>query len=261
MKTILALSIVIACGTASAQQLSGILTPLDAAPALSTSTSKTTPARINGPRTIEEKDVLAVIERELTTQLNLDGELRLTFARPWAPVRLENGADWKLAITQLPAGGLASSPLLRFRVEAAGRTLGEWQMVVRAQLWKSVWVANRRLDRGQTIEPSFCTAQSIDVLRERQALVPAETDLSLYELAQTLSQERPLAWRDITARPLVRKGQQVDVVAKDGAITLNMKATAMSNGGAGEAVIIRNPTSRKDFSARVTGANTVQVVF
>lgn len=265
MRATLALLILASAVAAEAQQLGGILSPVasPAAPARrAAGDSLQTPAGpTRGASVLEEKDVLGALERELTAQLNLDGELRLSFARPWAAVRVGEGEDWKISITQLPAGGLAASPLIRFRAEAAGRLLGEWQAVVRAQLWKSVWVASRRLDRGQLLDATLCTAQSIDVLRERQALVPADTELSRYELAQTISQERPLAWRDITLRPLVRKGQVVDVVATDGALTINMKATAMSNGGAGEAVVVRNPASRKDFSAKVTAANTVQVAF
>jgi flagella basal body P-ring formation protein FlgA len=148
-----------------------------------------------------------------------------------------------------------------FRIDAADSPIGEWQTILRAQLWKTVWVATRRLDRGTQLDQSLCSVQSVDVLRERQSLVPAETDLSLYEMAQTLSQERPLAWRDIVTRPLVRKGQMVEVVAIDGTLHISMKGLALANAGQGEAVLVRNLDSKSNITARVVSANTVQVEF
>ena len=111
------------------------------------------------------------------------------------------------------------------------------------------------------MESGVCVQQTIDVLREKQPPVAAETDLSLYEVVQMVGQERPLTWRDLSAKPLVKKGQIVDVTFKDGSMNIAMKAMAMSNGGAGEAVVVRNMDSRKDFNARVLGSNTVQVSF
>jgi flagella basal body P-ring formation protein FlgA len=80
-------------------------------------------------------------------------------------------------------------------------------------------------------------------------------------MAQTVSQERPLSWRDIALRPLVRKGQLVDVVVAEGGMNISMKGISLGNGGAGEMVSVRNLDSRKEFSAKVINLNTVQVKF
>jgi flagella basal body P-ring formation protein FlgA len=72
---------------------------------------------------------------------------------------------------------------------------------------------------------------------------------------------RVLTWRDISRRPLVRKGDTVEVSAVDGALTITMKAVAMENGAQGDTVTIRNPDSRRDFSAQVVDENRVQVRF
>jgi flagella basal body P-ring formation protein FlgA len=247
----------------SAGELGGILVPLESkrtVPNLKLGGGRVAaPDRSGGQ--IEEKDLVAVLERELTTQLGLVGDLRVSLTRSWAPLRLGQDDRWDVRIVQLPAGGLTSTFLLRFQIESEGRVLGDWQMMLRAQLWKPVWVAERRLDRGQSLDGGACIQQAVDVLREKQSFVPAETDLAMYELVQTVGQERPLSWRDISLRPLVRKGQIVDVTFQDGGMNIAMKAMAMSSGGAGDSVVVRNMDSRKDFTARVLRPNTVQVSF
>ena len=246
-----------------AGELGGILVPLESKP--SVPNLKLGGGRVAAPDRsggqIEEKDLVAVLERELSAQMGLTGDLRLSLTRGWPVLRLGQDDRWDLRIVQLPPGGLTPTFLIRFQIESGGRVLGDWQMMLRAQLWKPVWVTERRLERGQALDSGACVQQAVDVLRERQSFVPAETDLSLYELVQMVGQERPLTWRDIALRPLVRKGQIVDVTFKDGGMNIAMKAMAMSSGGAGDAVVVRNMDSRKDFTARVLRPNTVQVSF
>jgi flagella basal body P-ring formation protein FlgA len=150
---------------------------------------------------------------------------------------------------------------VRFHIESGGNQVGSWQEILRASLWRPVWVATRRLDRGATPDASSCGLKNIDTLAENLSYVPADTDLSIYEMAQGVGQDRPLTSRDLSLRPLVRKNQLVDVIVSEGSLNITMKGLALGTAGAGEMVGIRNPDSRKDFQAKVVGINTVQVKF
>ena len=70
-----------------------------------------------------------------------------------------------------------------------------------------------------------------------------------------------LTWRDIARRPLVKKGEVVEVSAVDGLLFVTMKALAMESGAQGDTVTVRNPESQKNFAAVVTDENRVQVRF
>ena len=74
-----------------------------------------------------------------------------------------------------------------------------------------------------------------------------------------MSSIRP--WRDISRRPLVKKGDLVEVSTSSGLLIVKMKALAMENGGQGETVTVRNPESQKNFAAVVVDENRVQVRF
>jgi flagella basal body P-ring formation protein FlgA len=62
-------------------------------------------------------------------------------------------------------------------------------------------------------------------------------------------------------RPLVRKGNLIEVAAIDGDLLITMKALAMESGAQGDTVTVRNPETRKDFSALVVDENRVQIRF
>jgi len=257
--------------TLSASELGSILSPVAYAPAQSSPASQFGNAKpdsqapsvvtSSGESTIIERDVIVALQRELIARYSIEGDLKLSFLQPWKPIEIKNAKDWKLVLDLAPNGGLTSTSQVRFHIESNGKAVGDWQLSLRAQIWRPIWFSTRRLDRGEIPDGSICTPKSFDILSEKLSFVPANTDLSIYEMAQTVSQERPLSWRDIALRPLVRKGQLVDVVVAEGSMNISMKGISLGNGGAGEMVSVRNLDSRKEFSAKVINLNTVQVKF
>lgn len=257
-----------AASSLQAADLGSITAPLAHAPVSPVSASfqndqTSAPAVVTsvGTVTVSEREVLDALQRELIARYSLEGDLKLSLSQAWKPLEIRNGRDWRLLIDQAPQGGLSSRPQVRFHIESGGKEIGSWQESLRASLWRPVWVATRRLDRGATPDASSCALKNIDTLAENLSFVPADTDLSIYEMAQGVGQDRPLTSRDLTLRPLVRKNQLVDVVISEGALNITMKGLALGTAGAGEMVSIRNPDSRKDFQAKVIGINTVQVKF
>jgi flagella basal body P-ring formation protein FlgA len=150
--------------------------------------------------------------------------------------------------------------LVRCRVLADGIAAADSTIVLRAALWRDVWVARQPLIRGATFNPTELETRRVDLFRERDALPAVVGDRS-FSLARGVNAGRVLTWRDITRRPLVRKGDLVEVSAGDGMLLITMKALAMENGAEGDTVTVRNPVSRKDFAAMVVDENRVQVRF
>jgi flagella basal body P-ring formation protein FlgA len=261
-----------AAASIQASDMGNILTPLAYAPANSPAaafsdkpapTQSTPPAVVTsvGDVQIGADAVLEELRLELTARLSLRGDLKISFVQPWQPVEVRNGREWKLVLDGVPKDGLASTCLIRFSIEAEGKKLGTWQSEIRAQLFEPVWVATRRLDRGESINSSVAALKDIDVLSGRFDFLTSQTDLGFYEIAQTVASDQPITRKDVSLRRLVRRGREVDVVVNQGALNISMKGIALNDGGVGETVAIRNKDSKKDFQARVVGDNTVEVKF
>lgn len=200
----------------------------------------------------------ADLAHELSRHFNLEGELQLEFLRPWSPpARLAE--SWVLEITEYPAVP-SSSMLVRCRVLADGFAVAEPTLVLRASLWREVWIARQPIASGSTFDPTMLDVRRVDLMREREAL-PASVGDRSYAMARAIGAGRMLTWHDITRRPLVRKGNLVEVSAGEGQLLITMKALAMENGAEGDMVTVRNPESRKDFAALVVDENRVQVRF
>ena len=214
----------------------------------------------SGRHSLDGEALLREVEKELAVRFGVNGELKLTLVRPWPAVQMP-ADDFSVTVTDAPADGLASSFIVRVKVISAAETVGEWSLAVRAQLLQEMWAATGRVERGQPLDRSVLTVQKVDVLRDRQPFISAEVDPSTLETAQPITAPRLLLRRDVAERPLVRKGQMVEVVARQGLLAISMKALALEAGAAGSLIRLRNLESHKEFSGQITHESKVLVQF
>jgi len=207
---------------------------------------------------LTQEKLLSDLNRQLVDRFQLRGELQLELVRPLA---LPAGATSSVeaVIVDFPAR-IAPSLMLKVRLQSGEGTLGSLSLQVKAQLLRDVWVARTPIERGSSFDSSQLDTLRVDVLQQRET-IPADTTETDFTYVTTVSAGRPLVWRDITRRSLIRKGQIVEVSAIDGTLTITTKAMAMENGAAGDTVRLRNLESKKDFTALVVADARAQVRF
>jgi flagellar basal body P-ring formation protein FlgA len=202
--------------------------------------------------------LLTLLARDLVGHFNLEGDLQLELVRTWAPPA-SVARRWTVEVTEYPSLP-AAAMLLRGRIVADGSPLAETAFVLRAALLRDVWFTRAPLHAGGAFDASQLEARRVDVFRERDA-VPAAVGDRTYLFARSVPPGRALTWHDIARRPLVRKGDLVEVSATEGRLLITLKALALENGAQGDTVTVRNPESQKSFAAVVVDENRVQVRF
>jgi flagellar basal body P-ring formation protein FlgA len=223
---------------------------LSAAPAAPETSSSPTP--------LTRELFLGNLARDLSAHFNLEGDLQLELLRTWAsPAQV--ASVWEISVLEYPSVA-TSSMMVRCRVLADSVAITDATFVLRASLWRDAWAARQPVAPGATFDPAILETRRTDMFRERDVL-PASVGDATYVFTRSVGAGRLLTWRDISLRPLVKKGALVDVSAVDGFLLVTMKALAMESGARGDTVTVRNPESRKDFSATVIDENRVQVRF
>jgi flagella basal body P-ring formation protein FlgA len=207
---------------------------------------------------LAQADVLTSLTRDLAAHFNLEGELQLELLRPWTPPG-SLASEWKIVVTEYPAV-VGSSMLVRCRITADGGRVGDALLQLRAALWREVWFSREPLTPGAVFDPAQLESRRVDSLRERDAL-PAAVGDGTFIFARSLPAGRLVTWRDVARRPLVRKGDVVDVSAIEGQLAVTLKAMAMENGAQGDVITVRNLDSKKNITAFVIDENHVQVRF
>jgi flagella basal body P-ring formation protein FlgA len=216
------------------------------------------PAVTTAPALFTQEQLLADLTRQLTDHFQTRGDLQLDLLRPWAPLAVSAGPV-EVVILDCPAR-LSSSLLLQVRLQSGGSSLGSFSLMLKAQLLRDVWASRTPIERGTSFDPGQLDTRHLDVLQQRDT-VPADSTETDFTYASAVPAGRLLAWRDLTRRSLIRKGQIVEVSAVDGMLTITTKAMAMENGAAGDTVRLRNLESKRDFSALVVADARAQVRF
>ncbi len=194
------------------------------------------------------------IAEQLADHYRTDGQWELELVRPF-----DVSADTIVEITELPPKP-AGQMMLRLKLHLIDGTMQTAAIFVRAKVWRDAWVAREPLDRGGAIEPQLVEMRRVDFLRQHD-LVPVDTDFSDLYMSRSLPAGRYLTWRDVARRPLVRKGEMIEVAAVDGRLAISMKALALQDGLAGELVRVRNLESRREFAVVVTAIGQAEVRF
>jgi flagellar basal body P-ring formation protein FlgA len=206
---------------------------------------------------------LATLSALLVDRYHAEGELRLAWQRPPA-ASAPHEAD--IELVNAPAV-LASQILVLVRAREPSGRVTDHSLLLRAELFREGWQLRQPAVIGAPLVPAALESRRIDALRERDAFVldatsaSADTPLSELDFARAVPAGRVLVWRDVVRRPLVRRGQPVDVVASDGALTVSLRAVALHDAARGESVRVRNPDSKREFVAVVTADSRASVRF
>ena len=190
---------------------------------------------------------VAEITERIRAHFGLEGDLHLV------PVNGGNfapKAGATVSVVEFPAN-ISAQFLLRVRTEVLGEASQEQTIVLRANLWRSGWRLRRPSQSGEMLDLSALEPVRIDVLRDRGAL--SSMPQGDYIFTRAVPPNRLLTWRDLAARPIVRRGQVVEVLAQSGPVSVSLKGMAMQDGARNETIRIRNLQSNREFTAQVTG--------
>jgi flagella basal body P-ring formation protein FlgA len=203
--------------------------------------------------------VLATIEAQLTARCQLSGKLALSFMQP-CPIREVSSNEWSLELGEIPPTGPASRMVVECILKD-GQTIRTYRLLLQAQLFQEVYISRRSLNREEALDPVDFERAIQDVLLRRSPMVSTETQLKSYELIQALPSGQPLYWKAVIPKPIIRKGQVVEVQATEGLLFISTKAVALENGLTGDIVNVRNLNTRKEFQAQVINESTLKVHF
>ena len=198
----------------------------------------------------------------LTAKLQADvvkdkGELELRLLRAWSPVTLPDG-EVSVKLLDLPATGVNPNFILRFELHVAGQARGPFQMPVEAKVWREVLVARAALRAGQPLAEAEVAPERRDMLAIREACWAGDADAA-YELSAYVPAGAPVTARAVRLRPVVRRGQNVEALLRQGALSLSMKVEVLEDGAPGQLVRLRNGRSKKEFTGKVQDERTILV--
>ncbi|WP_404423618.1 flagellar basal body P-ring formation chaperone FlgA [Nibricoccus sp. IMCC34717] len=228
-----------------------------ASPSSASSASSPSSASSTSSASSNRAAALDSLARQLASYFNAEGTLVLETQKPWnLPA---TASPIEVVVAEYPKE-LSPLMIVRLRILSGGELLSEPSLAFRAQLMRDVYVTKSPVERETLFDASLFEIRNVDVLRERDPITTGKLVRDMM-LARSLPSGRIVSWSDLAKRPLVRRGEWVEVAASDGSLTIVLRAQALENGALGDYVRVRNMDSRKDFNAIVVADNRAEIKF
>lgn len=171
----------------------------------------------------------------------------------------------------LPAGGLRVEVIpsvaqvvgsrhftLIYKVD--GRTVKNLSVSGKLEVLADVVVAQRNLRRGEIIDRQDVALASLDISKIKQPLFYIN-DVIGKKVIRNIRSAQVVQEKNIDFPPLVKKGAFVKIIARRGGLLLTATGIAKQDGKLDDAIRVRNSASQKDITAKVVGADQVEVGF
>ena len=159
------------------------------------------------------------------------------------------------------AGG---NPRGRKRVTVQVRCSSErpWKMhvAVRLTVLESVVVASRPLPRNWTLKEGDIKLAERESSELQYGYLTRTEDALGMQLRRPLSAGETLSPGALGAPILVRRGQNVTLVADSGALKVRVNGVAMEDGSAGQVINVQNLSSKRQVQAVVRSEKSVEVL-
>lgn len=176
---------------------------------------------------------------------NLDPRLRMPLCSQQLDASLESPAQ--------PLGRVT------VRVRCAGS--GPWTVFVPAtvRLHRDVVVMVRPLKRESVIGEGDVALRERDVGTLKQGFITELDQAVGMKLLRPTVLDQVLTLQHLEQAEVIRKGDHVVIIARSGSLSVRMPGEALSKGGKGEQIRVRNLNSRRVIKASVTGPGQVEV--
>ena len=132
-------------------------------------------------------------------------------------------------------------------------------MPASVSLYREVVVASRPVKRNMLIQGSDLTMAERDLGTLGQGYFIDHQQVIGNLARRSLQANQVITPNQISAPPMVRRGEQVVIIATSGSISVRMPGEALSDGALGQQIRVRNTRSQKIVHARVIAPGQVEV--
>lgn len=154
-----------------------------------------------------------------------------------------------------------AQPLGRVTVRVRCDSSAPWTVFVPAQvkLFRDVVVMARPLKRESVVGEADVTTRERDVGTLNQGFLSTLDQAVGMKLLRPVVLDQVLTPQHLEQAEVIRKGDQVVIIARSGTLSVRMPGEALSKGGLSEQIRVRNLNSKRVVKARVTGPGQVEV--
>ncbi|MFZ0389621.1 MAG: flagellar basal body P-ring formation chaperone FlgA [Calditrichia bacterium] len=212
--------------------------------------------KANPTVTVPAADIRAAVEQYLCLIFkNQPGSYSLEWLKEVPDVHLLKTAD-SLSVTLGPEGELPlGQQVARFTFYHSQRPMCSVYLPLIVHYYRQVWVAAARISGGSRIDPGQLRREKKDISRLYGHPVYSENFPGNKVAKHTIAAGKVIDENDLRMPFLVKRGEQLEVDYRSGALRISFEAKALQNGQKDELIWVRITDTRKRLQVKVREKN------
>lgn len=136
-----------------------------------------------------------------------------------------------------------------------------WSRFIPADVavYKQILVLNQALSRGEILKTTHVQTMEWQISKLRRAPLTEPYQVIGKELKRSLPANQPLSADVLTEALIIRRGDQVQIVANQGGIEIKQLGEALEDAGRGRTLNVRNHSSKQVIQATARASGRVYV--
>ncbi len=172
-----------------------------------------------------------------------------------------NAEDARIVVSTSRRGRLVGRVPVTVRLVDEGEILERHVMTASVEVHAEVWVADRRIRRGELISESDLRRERLSVKRGRGRLVVDAGDVIGMRARRSIGAGTPIRRGFVEVPPVVQRGEMVRLRMVHGGLRIETKGVAREDGRAGQVIRVQNTTSRRELTGTVGADGVINVRF
>ena len=157
------------------------------------------------------------------------------------------------------SGRLAGPVAVSVVLSDDAQVLKRGVVTARVNASRVVWVAARRLRKGETLRASDLSQKRLDATAVPRGTTADLRRLTGLELRRSVSEGTPVRTSWVAAPALVERGQLVRLIVVRSGLRIEGRGRAVSDGAAGDRIRVVNTDSRREVVGRVARDGSIHV--
>ena len=205
-----------------------------------------------------EAAVVAFVNQQL--QGHLEEGTRVEVNTRWqGDLVLAGEGTPQIRVRRASSRPLRGPTVLRVGIDADGRTLRTMSVTADIRHLRPVLVASHMLRRGEALTEDMIEVAERDITMLRHGYFTEAGLLADMQTRRSLVEGNVLTRNHVEAIPVIRRGDEVELVARTNQLAVSVLGQAMQDGGVGERIRVKNSDSGKVLYGQILNASTIRV--
>lgn len=152
--------------------------------------------------------------------------------------------------------------LNRLQVEVRCEAPQAWNtlVMVKPEVLIPVVVAERTLERGETVDREALQLKTINIAQQRGPWLRSISEAVGFTVKRRIAQGMPLMRGQLDLPVLIKRGQRITLIAKKAGVEAQTTGIAEQKGRKGDLISVKNERSARKVTATVTDAGVAVVM-